>query len=228
MNINIKEYILYEDPDIIVCHKPPKIAVQTNKSGVQDMVSLLKNYLYRKMEVKKEPYIAVIHRLDQPVEGILVFAKTADAAKELNRQLQNSEFGKFYQAVLCNIPKEESGCLCNYMKKDGRTNTSVIAGTNDKDSKKAILHYQICKINKEKNLALVKIRLETGRHHQIRVQMSHIGCPIWGDSKYNPAMKEEKQWRQIALCAYRLEFKHPGTKKEMKFEIEPQYELDKM
>ena len=226
--MNIKEYILFEDAYIIVCHKPAKIAVQTNKSGMQDMVSLLKNYLYRQMDIKKEPYIAVIHRLDQPVEGILVFAKTPFAAKELNKQLQNSGFGKYYQAVLCGIPEKENGRLCDYIRKDGRTNTSSIVERSDKDAKKAILDYSIIEKNEEKNLSLVKIKLETGRHHQIRVQMANIGCPLWGDTKYNPSMSEDKKWKQIALCAYMLYFQHPKKKKHMKFEINPQYELDKI
>ena len=226
--MNISEYILYEDADLIVCHKPAKIAVQTKKSGMQDMVSLLKNYLYKQMEVKKEPYLAVIHRLDQPVEGVLVFAKTPEAARELNRQLQSTGFGKYYKAVLCGIPKKEEGHLCDYMKKDGKTNTSFIVDKSEKDAKKAILDYKVEEKNEEKNLSLVSIKLETGRHHQIRVQMSHLGCPIWGDTKYNPKMKEDKGWKQIALCACELEFTHPKTKKKMKFEVEPQYELDKI
>lgn len=226
--MNIKEYILYEDAYIIVCHKPAKTAVQTNRSGMQDMESLLKNYLYKNMEVKKEPYLAVIHRLDQPVEGILVFAKTPEAAKELNRQLQSSGFGKYYKAVLCGIPCKEEGHLCDYMKKDGKTNTSRIVDKSEKDAKKAVLDYKVEEKNEEKNLALVRIKLDTGRHHQIRVQMAHMGCPIFGDTKYNPKMNEDKKWKQIALCACQLEFLHPKTKKKMKFEIEPQYDLDKI
>lgn len=218
-------HILYEDNDLIVCYKPSGIATQTAKIGEMDMVSAIKNYL-------RKPYLAVIHRLDQPVEGILVFAKTPFAAKELNRGLQKSGFGKYYKAVLCGIPKERKQRLEDYLVKDSRTNTSCVSCEGNKDAKKAVLFYEVIETyeveGEEK--CLVKIQLETGRHHQIRVQMANIGCPIDGDTKYNPFTKKEKGWKKIALCAYRLSFIHPKTKKEMTFEIEPKGEgfaLDK-
>lgn len=213
--------ILFEDDHVIVCYKPSGIPTQTAKLGAADMVSLLKNYLYKKQKEKKEPYVAVIHRLDQPVEGLLVFAKTPFAAKELNKGMQQGAgFGKYYKAVLCGIPKQDSGVLENYLVKDGKTNTSKVCGANEKDAKKAVLGYEV--IAKSDDKCLVKVKLETGRHHQIRVQMAYIGCPIWGDTKYNSAENVDKTWKNIALCAYRLEFIHPKTKKKMMFEIEPE------
>ena len=211
--------ILFEDKDIIVCYKPAGVPTQTSKLGEQDMVSLLKNYL-------KGGYVAVIHRLDQPVEGILVFAKSPFAAKELNKGLQESGFGKHYKAVLWGMPKKEKDTLEDYLVKDGRTNTSRIAKANEKDAKKAILHYEMLGTGKddEKDIALVKVRLETGRHHQIRVQMANMGCPIWGDAKYNTAPIQDRRFRQIALCAYQLEFAHPRSKEKMTFEVEPKGE----
>lgn len=214
----MKLNILYEDQDIIVCYKPSGIATQTSKLGAMDMVSLLRNYL-------KSPYVAVIHRLDQPVEGILVFAKHANAAKELNKTMQQASFGKYYQAVLCGIPKEKVGRLEDYLVKDGKTNTSRVCDAGEQDAKKAILNYEVLSVKEEEQLALVKVKLETGRHHQIRVQMAHMGCPIWGDTKYNTVQKEIPRWVKIALCAYRLEFVHPRTKKRMEFEIAPQGEI---
>lgn len=218
--------ILFEDHDVIVCYKPAGIPTQTSKIGMPDMVSVLKNYLYKKQTEKKEPYVAVIHRLDQPVEGILVFAKTPFAAKELSRQLQKESFGKYYKAVLCGVPEHESGSLENYLVKDAKTNTSRVCDASVKDAKKAVLCYQTIAVLEEtdEKKALTEIKLETGRHHQIRVQTAHMGCPIWGDSKYNKVQKEEKRRRQTALCAYKLCFVHPRTKKPMKFEIEPQGE----
>lgn len=215
--MNLK--ILHEDEQIIVCYKPAGIPTQTSKLGEQDMVSLLKNYL-------KGGYVAVIHRLDQPVEGILVFAKTPFAAKELNKGLQGAEFGKYYKAVLWGIPSEKKGSLENYLVKDGRTNTSKVANPNEKDAKKAVLHYEVLATGKdgEKDISLVKVKLETGRHHQIRVQMANMGCPIWGDAKYNIALIQDRRFRQIALCAYQLEFVHPKSKKKMVYEIEPEGE----
>lgn len=237
--------ILFEDEHIIVCYKPSGIPTQTAKLGAVDMVSLLKNYLHKNQKEKKEPYVAVIHRLDQPVEGILVFAKTPFAAKELNKGMQSgSGFGKYYKAVLCGVPEKRKGMLENYLVKDGKTNTSRVCTATDKDAKKAILEYKILSMNgkdaeeiistceplntQERSQdvkTLVRIKLHTGRHHQIRVQMANIGCPIWGDTKYGvdkDSTNVDKSWKQIALCAYRLEFIHPKTKKMMEFEVEPE------
>lgn len=250
--------ILFEDEHIIVCYKPSGIPTQTAKLGTADMVSLLKNHLYKKQKEKKEPYVAVIHRLDQPVEGILVFAKTPFAAKELNKGMQQGAgFGKFYKAVLCGVPAEKVGILENYLVKDSKTNTSRVALKSEKEAKKAVLEYEILQVMKieasqmqlqkkievdgkttkseegqkvteiETSRSLVHIKLHTGRHHQIRVQMANIGCPIWGDTKYGvdkQSTNVDKSWKQIALCAYRLEFIHPKTRKKMEFEIEPEGE----
>lgn len=237
--------ILFEDTDVIVCYKPSGVPTQTSKLGAVDMVSLLKNYLYKNQKEKREPYVAVIHRLDQPVEGILVFAKTPFAAKELSRQLQKDSFGKYYKAVLCGIPEEKSGRLEDYLVKDARTNTSRVCEASVAGAKKAVLSYEVldgvldgdggirgratspiekCPVPEREEKTLVKVKLDTGRHHQIRVQMANMGCPIWGDTKYNEQQKDNKKWRQIALCAYRLEFVHPKTKKKMQFEIEPEGE----
>ena len=212
--------ILHEDEHVIVCYKPAGIATQTAKMGSQDMESLLKNYLYKKE--KKMPYLAVIHRLDQPVEGILVFAKTPFAAKELNKGLQGAGFGKYYKAVLCGELKEKKATLEDYLVKDGKTNTSRVATKDEKEAKKAVLSYEVLKQKADKTL--VQVKLETGRHHQIRVQMANMGCPIWGDTKYNTSENVDKSWKNIALCAYHLEFVHPKTKKKMVFEIEPEGE----
>ena len=212
--------ILHEDEHVIVCYKPAGIATQTAKMGSQDMESLLKNYLYKKE--RKMPYIAVIHRLDQPVEGVLVFAKTPFAAKELNKGLQGAGFGKYYKAVVCGIPKEQKATLEDYLVKDGKTNSSRVAAKDEAEAKKAVLAYEVLKQTEDKSL--LKIKLETGRHHQIRVQMAHMGCPIWGDTKYNTGENVDKSWKNIALCAYHLEFVHPKTKKKMVFEVEPEGE----
>ena len=218
--------ILFEDDHIIVCYKPAGIPTQTAKLGAPDMVSLLKNHIYRNQKERKEPYVAVVHRLDQPVEGVLVFAKTPAAAKELSKQLQSDDFGKYYKAVLWGTPKEPAATLENYLVKDGKSNTSRVCEPTEKDAKKAILAYEIMgeATCDEKNVTLVKIKLGTGRHHQIRVQMSYMGCPIWGDSKYNTEVVQDRRFRQTALCAYKLELVHPKTKKKMTFEVEPEGE----
>lgn len=211
--------ILHEDEHIIVSYKPAGIPTQTKKLGEQDMVSLLKNHL-------KGGYVAVIHRLDQPVEGLLVFAKTPFAAKELNKGLQGAGFGKHYKAILWGIPTQKKATIEDYLVKDGRANTSRVCEPSEKDAKTAVLSYEVIATGKDdgKDISLVKVKLDTGRHHQIRVQMANMGCPIWGDAKYNTVMVQDRRFRHIALCAYRLEFIHPKTKKKMEFEIEPKGE----
>lgn len=234
--------ILYEDPHILVCVKPHGIATQSKSIRYPDMVSLIKNHLAKAssgsaksgMHGKSsgEPYLAIIHRLDQPVSGILVFAKTPSAAKDLNRQLQNHGFGKYYRALVTNTPNEKEGTLENYMIKDARTNTSRICSAKENGAKIARLHYNnvphknrlFTPASSSENAVVseeteLEIHLDTGRHHQIRVQLASIGCPIVGDTKYNPALTDTKGWQTIRLCAYKLDFKHPVTHKAMHFQL---------
>lgn len=213
-NINI----LFEDKHILVCVKPAGVPVQTKSFGTQDMESILKNYLVASAP-GKPPYLAVIHRLDQPVSGILVFGKTKEAAAKLNAQMQKDGFSKYYQAVLCGMLTPDNGILTNYLVKDGRTNTSRICEKSTKDTKYAELSYETIAVSEEKSLSVVKIKLKTGRHHQIRVQMAGAGAPLWGDNKYNPEYINKCGYFPIALCAYRLELSHPITGKPLVFEI---------
>lgn len=204
--------ILYEDKDIIVCVKPAGIATQSSRIGVPDMVSLLKNHLH-KSAPGTPPYLAVIHRLDQPVTGLLVFAKTKKSAAVLTRQLTTSGFGKHYLACLSNTPSPDEADLTDYLIKDSRTNTSRICSPDTPGAKEARLHYKI--IKKSENFAIADITLDTGRHHQIRVQMSNLGCPILGDTKYGAAVPG-----QLKLFAYRLTFRHPVTNKALEFTLD--------
>lgn len=218
--------ILFEDKDIIVCHKPAGIATQTARVGQADMVSEIANYL-------KSPYVGVVHRLDQPVEGILVFAKNKAAAAALSRQAAGETMKKEYLALVCKKEMPCRGELVDYLLKDGKANTSRVVPSEVKGAKRAVLEYEILKeklLEKENTvfgrLALVKIRLHSGRHHQIRVQMANAGMPLLGDRKY--ADKETIEMsarlgiRELALCAYRLGFDHPGTGERMQFEIIPE------
>ena len=212
----MEDRILYENRELLVCHKPAGMPVQSRRIGTLDMENALLTYLSRKGEPL---YLAVIHRLDQPVEGILVFGKNKKAAARLSSQMQAGHMEKYYLAVVCGVPERKSGRLEDWMIKEKTGNKSRIAEEKEKGSKKAILEYKVLK--EEGNLALVEIHLFTGRHHQIRVQMAHAGYPLWGDTKYNPEIMQEKEWRQLALCAYKLSFSHPETGKRMKFEIKP-------
>ena len=173
--------IIYEDEAVVVCHKLPGIPVQTPKVGQQDMVSLLRNYYTRK---KENNQIFIVHRLDQPVEGVMVFARTKEAAANLNRQVQERQMDKQYFAVVEGKWKEKSGVLENYLLRDGRTNTSKVVPEGTKGAKRARLTYKVERETEENSM--VKVQLETGRHHQIRVQMAYAGHPLVGDKKYNP------------------------------------------
>ena len=226
---NIQENILYEDSQILVCHKPAGLAVQNAKMGSMDMESALKNYLAAKSGGKNAPWLGVLHRLDQPVSGILVFAKTPAAAKELNRQLTTSGFGKHYYALVAGTPEPTSADLENFLVKDARTNTSKICQKGTADAKLAKLHYDLVDTTFFADIASaipvatsqLKIKLDTGRHHQIRVQLSGMGCPIIGDTKYNPdSPKLTARRTPLCLCAYQLEFRHPVTKKAMTFSLD--------
>ena len=213
-----KPEILFEDPHILVCKKPAGIPVQTRNPGIPDMESILKNHLRETSPSQKELYLAVVHRLDQPVEGVMVFAKTRKAAADLNRQLQSASFGKYYQAVVCGKLPAKSGTLTDYLVKDGRTNTSRICTKDTPGAKSAVLSYEVIKIQEQPLLSLVDIRLQTGRHHQIRVQMAHAGAPLWGDNRYHPEFVSKRGYFPIALCAYKLSFNHPVTGKSMVFQ----------
>lgn len=240
--------ILYEDKEILVCRKSSGIAVQSARLGEKDLVSILNNHLAEQAKMREasgngakkkkaaggagfEP-IRVIHRLDQPVEGVLVFAKTKKAAAGLSKQVTDGTMKKTYQAVCCVTEEgrkwlEDAAkwhTLTDYLVKDTRTNTSSVTEKGRKDAKEARLSFRIAA--RLGDLALAEIELDTGRHHQIRVQMAHAGLPLYGDVKYHAA------WRQYvtdgpALCASRLEFVHPTTGKRMAFETKPEREIFK-
>lgn len=227
---DIRDYILYEDKDILVCHKPAGLAVQNARVGSMDMESLLKNYIAQKVPGKM-PYLGIIHRLDQPVEGVLVFALNPKAAADLSRQMTAGKIKKTYLAVTEGTVKVKSAKLVDWLKKDGRTNSSAVVEGGTSEAKKAILSYEVLETWKNKEDAqdcgernLIRIDLDTGRHHQIRVQMAHHGMPLWADGKYKKKeeMLEAEQGTAIGLCAWRLEFAHPKTGKKMKFEVQPE------
>ena len=215
--------ILFEDEHLMVVKKDAGIPVQAGKLRMMDLQGLIKNELYKRNRKGGEPYLGLIHRLDQPVEGVMVFAKTPFAAGDLSEQVRDGRMKKHYRALLCGKPAEDFGTLVDYLVKDGRTNTSFVAEQPSKDAKRAELNYKVLKRGEE--TTLVEIELITGRHHQIRVQMANAGWPLFGDTKYNPVFCETQEYVQTALCAYRLSFIHPKTKKVMDFSIEPDNSL---
>ncbi|MDE7248362.1 MAG: RNA pseudouridine synthase [Lachnospiraceae bacterium] len=220
---------------MIVVYKPAGIATQTARIGQQDMVSELKNYLAKKPEYQRkgEPYLGVVHRLDQPVSGILVFAKNQKAAAGLSAQISSKRMGKYYYAVIYGIPVKDEDRLEDYLYKDGGTNRSLVVGEDFSQAKKAILLYKMIRtmiiLEKEQEVSLLEIQLLTGRHHQIRAQLSHSGMPLLGDSKYgsekSKLLSREIGCRDVALSAYKLILQHPITKKEMVFERQPEEKI---
>ena len=221
--MNHKPEILFEDKDLLICRKPAGIATQTKRLGQQDMESLLKNYRAKKGE---PPYIGIVHRLDQPVEGVMVFAKNQKAAAGLSKQVQDRVIGKYYYAVSASRTEANEGVLEDYLFTDKKANfTQVVdkeTGENRLEAKYAKLEYKVVETKEDKTL--FDIQLHTGRQHQIRVQMAHMGCPLVGDGKYNVQQDIEGKSNfntGLALCSYKLEFEHPTKKIPMQFEIKP-------
>ncbi len=205
--------VLYEDNHIIVVVKEANIPTQKDSSNDMDMLNIVKQYIKEKYHKPGNVYLGLVHRLDRPVGGIMIFARTSKAASRLSEEVRNHTFKKTYLAVVNGILKEKNKELINYISKD-KNNNSVI--TSEKNGKIAKLKYSVIEEIKEKNLSLLKIQLETGRHHQIRVQLSNISHPLYGDQRYG---KQDK--KQIALFASEIEFIHPTTKKMMTFSANP-------
>ena len=201
--------ILYEDNHIIVVEKIINIPSQADSSKDLDMVTLIKQYLKEKYNKPGNVYLGLVHRLDRPVGGIMVFAKTSKAAARLTESIKNHELKKKYYAVVRGYLKEKKKVLKDYIIKD-KNNNAVI----DRNGKYAELAYTVLK--EKDNLSLVDIDLLTGRHHQIRIQFKNINHPLYGDQRYG--IKDKKQ---IALYAYNLEFIHPVKKTKMKFKLNP-------
>lgn len=208
--------VLYEDNHIIVVIKPYNIPSQSDKTNDIDMLSLVKEYIKEKYQKPGNVYVGLVHRLDRPVGGIMVFAKTSKAASRLSESIRNKSFSKTYLAVVNGKFEKQNGVLEDYLWKDEALNMSKVVSKDKKNAKLARLTYEV--LAEKNDLNLVKINLETGRHHQIRVQFSNAGHSLYGDQKYGKG----SIGKQIALWAYRLEFKHPVKDEIMKFEALPE------
>lgn len=210
--------VIYEDNHIIVVEKTPNIPSQSDKTGDIDMLTIVKQYIKEKYNKPGNVYLGLVHRLDRPVGGIMIFAKTSKAASRLSNQVREKVFKKEYLAVVDGKIATRSGTLENYLYKDERNNISKVVSKEKKNSKFAKLDYEVLKYNEIKDLSLVKVNLHTGRHHQIRVQLANFGHSIFGDQKYGTRGKG----KQIALWAYELTIIHPITKEEMTFKDLPE------
>ena len=209
--MNLK--VIYEDNHIIVVEKPPNIPSQGDKTEDTDMLTIIKEYLKEKYNKPGNVYLGLVHRLDRPVGGVMIFAKTSKAASRLSNQVREKVFKKEYLAIVDGKPEKNKGTLENYLLKNEKTNTSKIVKENTSGSKYAKLEYEVLKYNEEIDLSLLKILLHTGRHHQIRVQLAGMGHSICGDQKYGT----RGRGKQISLWAYKLTIEHPITKESMTF-----------
>lgn len=210
--------IIYEDNHIIVVEKTPNIPSQSDKTGDIDMLTLVKQYIKEKYNKPGNVYLGLVHRLDRPVGGIMIFAKTSKAAGRLSTQVREKVFKKEYLTVVDGKLAKRSGTLEDYLYKDERNNMSKVVNKDKKNAKLAKLDYEVITYNEVKNLSLLKINLHTGRHHQIRVQLAHVGHSIFGDQKYGT----RGTGKQIALWAYELTLEHPVSKETMTFKCLPE------
>ena len=212
--------VIYEDNHIIVVEKPVNIPSQGDKTGDVDMLTIIKEYLKEKYNKPGNVYLGLIHRLDRPVGGVMVFAKTSKAAARLSEQVRDKVFKKKYLVIANGKFDKETGVLSDYLLKNERKNMSRVVPEGTKNSKYAELDYEVLKYDEELNLSVLKINLHTGRHHQIRVQLSSRNHSIYGDQKYGG----RGHGKQICLWAYELTINHPITKEEMTFKSIPNME----
>lgn len=220
--MNLK--VIYEDNHLIVVEKKENIPVQKDISNDLDLISIIKDYIKKKDNKKGNVYLGMVHRLDRPVGGIMVFAKTSKAASRLSNEIKNNRFEKQYLAVVHGQFKKKKDILEHYLIKDKKTNTSKVVSKNNLKAKLAILNYEVLKYDKDKNLSLLLINLHTGRHHQIRVQLKSINHPILGDQKYGLL---NERGIQIYLWAYKISFMHPTKKELLTFYSKPKWQLFK-
>lgn len=210
--------IIYEDNHVIVVIKPHNIAVQEDDSKDPDMLTIIKEFLKVRDNKPGNVFLGLVHRLDRPTGGVMVFAKTSKAASRLSKSLKGHQLKKQYLCVVNGRPQLATNRLTTYLKKDEKTNTVRIAPKLEEGSKEAILEYAVTETKGD--YSLVNVDLITGRSHQIRVQMSaQLNCPIFGDFKYG----DKHHGGNLALWAYELTFEHPTTKENMRFTVAPDY-----
>lgn len=212
----MKFRILYEDNHLLVVEKPVNIAVQADDSQDLDLLTLLKQDLKERYQKPGQVYLGLVHRLDRPVGGVMVFAKTSKAASRLSDQVRTRTLDKTYAAVVCQKLDRRQDSLQDYLWKDTQTNRVSVVSASRPGAKLARLSYE--QLAYREGLTLLRIHLETGRSHQIRVQFASRSAALWGDQRYNPAARPGQQ---IALWAWQLSFDHPVTKEHLTFVSEP-------
>jgi len=206
--------VLFEDNHLLVVEKPPNMAVQADLSGDRDLLTTLKEYIKGKYNKPGDAFLGLVHRLDRPVGGVMVFARTSKSASRISEQIRSRTIQKIYFAIVEGLTDSLHGTLKDYLIKDPKSNTVSVVSQNTKRSQEAILHYEA--IRQDENKTLLKIVLETGRAHQIRVQLSNIGHPLVGDLKYGRKGKKGFT-KSLALWSYSLSFNHPIRNEKLKF-----------
>lgn len=218
--LNEELNILHEDNHIIVVMKPQNVPTCEDESKDKDLLNTIKDYIKEKYNKTGNVYLGLVHRLDRPTGGVMVFAKSSKAAARLSLQMKEGDFEKRYYAVLVGEPKEDKATLTGYMKKNAVNNMVYMCGETVQGAKFASLDYTV--LEKKEGLSLVDVRLHTGRSHQIRVQMSSQGTPVYGDMRYGG---ESAKKGKLALWAYYLAFTHPVSKERMVFRVQPPHDL---
>ncbi len=208
--------VLFEDNHIIIVLKPQGIPCCADESKDMDLLSVIKEYIKVKENKPGNVYVGLVHRLDRVTGGVMVFAKSSKAASRLSEQMRNGDFEKKYLTVLVGSPREKKATLTDYMKKNAVNNMVYVCGQSVEGAKFAELEYKV--LEEANGLSLTEVILHTGRSHQIRVQMSHNGTPVFGDMRYGG---ENAQKGNIALWATSLAFSHPVSKQRLVFKIEP-------
>lgn len=208
--------ILYEDNHLIVVLKPQNVACCPDESGDDNLFDCVKRYIKDAYGKQGNVFLGLVHRLDRPTGGVMVFAKTSKAAARLSEQMRTGGFEKRYLAVLCGVPSKKRATLENYLRKNSINNTVYVCTQTEEGAKYASLEYEIRE--ERAGLSLAEVKLHTGRTHQIRVQMASVNCPLYGDMRYGG---EKAVKGKLALWAYSLRFQHPTTGEKLRFEIEP-------
>ena len=212
--------VVYEDNHIIIVSKRSGEIVQGDKTGDEPLSETVKQYIKEKYQKPGNVFLGVVHRLDRPVSGLVVFAKTSKALSRLNNMFRDGEVHKTYWAIVKNMPRETEATLTHWIVRNEKQNKSYAYDHEVKNSKKAILKYKV--IGHTDHYTLLEVNLMTGRHHQIRVQTSSRGFGIWGDTKYNPIyQKTKKKYKESGLFAARIAFDHPTTHERMVFKADP-------
>lgn len=216
-NINVSERILHEDNHLLVVNKMAGEPVQGDISGDEPLLEKVRNYIRVRYAKPGNVFCGLVHRIDRPVSGAVVFAKTSKALSRMNEMVRNRDFDKTYWAIVEGCPEKTSGQLVNFLKKNAETNKSYVYDRETNGARQAELHYEV--LASSEKYSLLSVLLLTGRHHQIRAQLSHIGCPIKGDLKYGAKRSEPDG--SILLHAKSLEFVHPVSKILLKIDAAP-------